>query len=104
MTKRRTFSYQFKSRVAMEIINGHKSLAQASRDYQIKENVLRRWKAHMLETIAHAFAPKANTLEHKALTDQLAESQRLVGKLTLRLEIAKKTSHYLTRLPAESEL
>lgn len=104
MKKRRKFSPKFKAQVAMEIIIGHKSLAQASRDYQIKESVLHRWKAQFLEGSAQIFAPDRHAAEYKALHDQLAEAQRLVGKLTLQLEIAKKASPYLNCPVAESEL
>ena len=44
---------------------------------------------------------KAN--EQKRQADKVAELERLVGKLTMQLEIAKKASHYVTCLPPESD-
>jgi len=45
MTKqRRQFSAEFKVRVVLEMISGEKGLMQASREYEIKDTVLSRWK------------------------------------------------------------
>ena len=45
MGKSRKFSPEFKAQVVLEIVSGRKSLALASREYQIKDRVLSRWKA-----------------------------------------------------------
>ncbi len=47
--KARKFSPEFKAQVVLEIVSGRKSLALASREYQIKNTVLSRWKAQFLE-------------------------------------------------------
>jgi transposase-like protein len=44
MAKRRNFSGEFKARVVLKLISGKKSLAEASREYSIKDSVLSRWK------------------------------------------------------------
>ena len=49
MGKARKFSPEFKAQVVLEIVSGRKSLALASREYQIKNTVLSRWKAQFLE-------------------------------------------------------
>ena len=41
----------------LEIVSGEKSLAQASRDYRVKDTVLHRWKAQSLEGLPAIFAP-----------------------------------------------
>ena len=41
-------------------------------------------------------------MEQKRRADKVAELERLVGKLTMHLEIAKKASHYVKSLPPES--
>jgi transposase-like protein len=38
--KRRNFDAQFKTRVVLELLAGKKSLAEASREYNIKDTVL----------------------------------------------------------------
>jgi len=49
MGKARKFSSEFKAQVVLEIVSGRKSLALTSREYQIKNMVLSRWKAQFLE-------------------------------------------------------
>ena len=48
MPTRRSFSAEFKAKVVLELISGEKSLAQASREYGIKDTVLSRWKQEFL--------------------------------------------------------
>ena len=102
MGKARKFSPEFKAQVVLEIVSGGKSLAQASRDYQIKNTVLSRWKAQFFDGAAGIFEP-GRPAEEKRLRERIADLERLAGKQALQLEIAKKASRYLKSLPPESE-
>ncbi|MDE2820653.1 MAG: transposase [Chloroflexota bacterium] len=102
MGKYRKHSPEKKVRIVLEILRGEKSLAQASRAYQIKDSLLYRWKDQFLEGAKQSFA-YGQPAEQKRRADEVAELERLVGKLTMQLEIAKKASHYVTCLPPESE-
>ena len=102
MGKYRKFTPDTKVRIVLEILRGEKSLAQASRDYQIKSSLLYRWKDQFLEGAKQSFA-FGEAAEQKRRVDKVAELERLVGKLTMQLEIAKKASHYVKSLPPESE-
>ena len=55
MGKPRKFSPEFKAQVMLEIVSGKKSLAAASREYQIKDTLLQRWKVQFLEGLAGDF-------------------------------------------------
>ena len=101
MGKYRKYSPETKVRIVLEILRGEKSVAQASREYQIKDSLLYRWKDEFLEGAKQAFAYGQPT-EQKRRADKMAELERLVGKLTMQLEIAKKASHYVKSLPPES--
>jgi transposase-like protein len=100
--KPRRFSPEFKASVMLEIVSGRKSLAQVSREHQIKDTVLHRWKTQFLEGLPEIFAP-GQPAEQKRLRDRIAELERLAGKQALQLEIAKKASQYLASLPPENE-
>ena len=102
MGKYRKFTPDTKVRIMLEILRGEKSLAQASRDYQIKSSLLYRWKDQFMEGAKQSFA-FGEAAEQKRRADKVAELERLVGKLTMQLEIAKKASHYVKSLPPESE-
>ena len=102
MGKARKFSPEFKAQVMLEIVSGKKSLAEVSREYQIKDTVLHRWETQFLEGLPEIFAPGQPT-EQKRLRDRIADLERLAGKQVLQLEIAKKASRYLASRPSENE-
>ena len=72
MGKARKFSPEFKAQVMLEIVSGKKSLAEVSREYQIKDTVLHRWETQFLEGLPEIFAPGQPT-EQKRLRDRIAE-------------------------------
>ena len=102
MGKYRKYTAETKVRIVLEILRGDKSMAQASRDYGIKSSLLYRWRDQFLEGAKQSFA-YGQAAEQKRQADKVAELERLVGKLTMQLEIAKKASHYVNSLPPESE-
>lgn len=89
---RRKFTPQFKAQVVLEVLTGAKSSAEACRDYQLQPQVLGRWKTQLLAQAATLFA---SDNEQQESEQRLAELERLVGRLTMELEIAKKASSYL---------
>lgn len=102
MGRHRKYTPETKVRIVLEIIRGEKSVAQASREYRIKDSLLYRWKDQFLEGAKQAFA-YGQPAEQKRRADKVAELERLVGKQAMQLEIAKKASHYVKSLPLESE-
>ncbi len=57
MAKARKYSPEFKAQVVLEMVSGRKSLAQSSRDYQIKDTLLSRWKKQFFEGAPRIFEP-----------------------------------------------
>ena len=49
MANRRTFTAEFKARIVLEMLTEHKSAAQISREYKIKDSVISRWKQEFIE-------------------------------------------------------
>lgn len=94
MKNRREHTAEFKAQVVLEILSGEKSVAQMSREYQLKDSLLYRWKAEFLERAPQVFAPAVDKAEREQ-TARMAELERLVGRLTLELEVAKKASMLL---------
>ncbi len=72
----------------LEILRGEKSVAQASREYQIKDSLLYRWKDDFLTGAKQAFA-YGQAAEQKRRADKVAEL-RIVGKLTCNWKLQKK--------------
>jgi|SRR3989304_1122414 len=87
MTGRRKFTAEFKAKVVLELISGEKGLTQASREYAIKDSVLSRWKQEFLERAPQVFEqPKSVNPQE----ERIADLERMVGRMTLQLDMAKK--------------
>ena len=99
MTERRKFSAEFKAKVVLELISGKKGLMEASREYGIKDTVLSRWKQEFIERAAQIFE-KPKTNEHE---QEVAELERVIGRLTVQLDMAKKVLGYSGFPPKESD-
>jgi len=100
MTKRRIFTPEFKVRVILELISGEKGLMQASREYGIKDTVLSRWKQEFLERATQLFELPQNDHHDQ---ERIAELERMVGRLTMQLDMAKKVLRYSGSTPKNSE-
>jgi transposase len=92
MTKHRSFTAEFKAQVVLEVLTGVRSASEACQHYQLKPEMLSRWKAQFLERAATVF--EREDQNHPALV-RVAELERLVGRLTLELEVSKKASSLL---------
>ncbi len=91
MSKRRVFSPEFKAQRVLEVLSG-RSIAEVCREHALKYDLLARWKSQFLANAARLFQ-----LEQPSETDQarIAELERMIGRLTMELEIAKKVSSLL---------
>jgi transposase len=92
MRKRRTFTPEFKAKVVLEMLLDGKSLTQTSREYNIKDTVLSRWKKEFLERSPKVFEQDTQPDDRD---ERIAELERMVGKLAMELEMAKKVSKHL---------
>jgi len=95
MSKRRTFTSDFKARVVLEELTGVKSKAEICREHQLKPQVFSRWRAEFLDRAPEIFATKPSRGDEQ---ERIAELERMVGRLTMQLEAAKKASNILTSL------
>lgn len=89
MAKNRVYKPQLKAQVVLQVLSGTKSAAQICRDLQINETLLSRWKQQLLTHAALVFERESEASEKD---ERLAELERLVGRLTMELEVAKKAS------------
>jgi transposase-like protein len=92
VAKRRKFTPEFKARVVLEMLIDGKSLAQTSREYKIKDSVLSRWKAEFLERSPRVFE---QGVARDDRDERIEELERMIGRLAMELEMAKKVSRHL---------
>jgi transposase len=99
MTKKhRTFNPEFKAQAVLAVISGNKTAAEICREHQIKPDLFSKWKAAFLDNAAKVFERESAVDPQQA---RIAELERLVGRLTLELDVAKKASTLL-RPPASN--
>jgi transposase len=93
MVTRRKYTPEFKARVVLEMLTEQKSAAQASREYGIKDSVLSRWKQEFIERSPQLFEGVGSNYDNSE--QRIAELERMIGRLALELEMAKKVSRLL---------
>jgi transposase-like protein len=91
--QRRKFSAEFKAAIALQALSGEKSVAELCREQGITAQQVGQWKQLLMQQAAQIFA---NNKAADESTGRIAELERLVGRLTMQLEIAKKASTLLT--------
>lgn len=97
---RRNFSAEFKAKVVLEIISGSKTAAEACREYNLKPDLVSHWKNQFMIHAAQVFENGTKVDPQQARIEEL---ERLAGKLSLELEVAKKALMLLPRVKKENE-
>lgn len=92
MTSHRSFTPEFKAQVFLEVLTGVRSASEACQHYQMKPDLISRWKPQLLEGATSVFTKEAQADPAVA---RVAELERLVGRLSLELEVSKKASNIL---------
>jgi len=98
--QRRSFSAEFKTKVVLELISGKKGMTEASREYNIKDTVLSRWKEEFMAKAIYVFEQPQDIQEQQA---RIAELERMVGKLTMQIELQKKVLSFGDTTPRNNE-
>ena len=92
MGKRRKFDGQFKANAVLALLTGEKTSAELCREHGLTSQTLGNWKKQFLDNASRAFE---NGSGETSDDQRVAELERMVGKLTMHLEIAKKASTIL---------
>jgi transposase-like protein len=96
---RRSFTAEFKAKVALEVISGSKNAAEICREYNLKPDLVSRWKSQFVENAAQVFENQSEMDPQQA---RIQELERLAGRLSLELEVAKKALTLLPRTKAQN--
>jgi transposase len=95
MSERRKFTPEFKARVVLEELTGVKDKAEICREYRLRPQVFSRWREEFLERASEIFATGRSRGDEQ---ERIADLERMVGRLTMELEVSKKASNILTSL------
>lgn len=97
---RRNFSAEFKTKVVLDIISGSKTTADVCREYNLKADLVSHWKSQFVAKASQVFESEKKVDPQQARIEEL---ERLAGKLSLELEVAKKALTLLPRTKPASE-
>ncbi len=98
---KKQYSPQFKAKVALEAVEGVKSIAELSGEYKIHPSVLNKWKRKLVEESIKIF--EGDATKQDKLTDKEAEINELyrqIGKLKVEKDFLAERSARLG-LPTE---
>jgi transposase len=89
MGKGRTFSSEFKSKVALEAIRSDKTIAELASQFKVHPTQVSQWKKSALSNIPNAFNGKAG--RNKASEDESVEGlYAKIGRLEIENDFLKK--------------
>ena len=87
--KRRSFTAQFKAKIALEAVKNLKSINELAKQYQVHPNQITLWKKQLIEKAEEVFEGG----EKKSLKGEEPETKELyeqIGRLKVQLEFIKK--------------
>lgn len=101
MNTRRTFSASFKAKVVLSSLQGAKTQSELCREHQISPSLLAHWREEFIEHASMIFE-RSETRSEEA--SRVAELERLLGRLTLELDLSKKASALLPMMSGGASL
>jgi transposase-like protein len=91
---KKSFTSEFKSKVAIEALKGHKTVSELATEFEVHPTQINTWKKQLIELSRSAFNSKQ---QQKAKESSEAERDQLyaqIGKLKVELDwLKKKTGH-----------
>jgi transposase len=101
--QRRRFSDEFKVQVVQEVLSGA-SQASVARRHSVSANTILQWQKAYQTGRLGGEATGAAVADVRALEQQVAELQRLVGKKEEQIEFLKKTARLFEPKNADKPL
>lgn len=89
--KRKSYSPEFKSKVALAAIREEGSLSELSSRYGVNVNVISKWKKQVLSSLQDIFSSKQ---EHRQLSNdqQIRELHAKIGELIIEKDFLQDVS------------
>lgn len=88
---RKSYSTEFKSKVALEAVKEQETLAQLAQKYDVHTNQISMWKKQLLDNLSSTFErPNKKRQEERKLEQERDQLLKTVGKLTVVNDFLKK--------------
>jgi putative transposase len=90
-TQRNNYGAEFKARVALEALKGHKTINELVSHFGVHPTQINKWKKHLQTELPQIFSTRRGKreLDHEALQAQLYQQ---IGQLKVELDWLKKKS------------
>lgn len=90
-TQRHNYGAEFKARVALEAVKGHKTINELVSHFGVHPSQINKWKKHLQTELPQIFSNRREKreLDHEALQAQLYQQ---IGPLKVELDWLKKKS------------
>jgi putative transposase len=90
-TQRNNYGAEFKARVALEAVKGHKTINELVSHFGVHPSQINKWKKHLQTELPQIFSNRREKreLDHEALQAQLYQQ---IGQLKVELDWLKKKS------------
>jgi transposase len=89
MRKRRSFSAEFKARVALEALSGAHTMSELSAKHGVHPNMISQWKRRVQESLPELFSRKSAVGE-TARDAEIKELHAKIGQLTVEKDFLAK--------------
>ena len=86
---RKSYSKEFKAKVAFEAMREDKTLAELSKMYDVHPNIIRKWKEQGVEAFPDAFS-RGKSFEQKDFEAKEAEYLKTIGQLMMERDFLKR--------------
>lgn len=86
---RKSFTAEFKSKVAIEAIKGHRTISELANAFNVHATQVNTWKKQLLESSSQAFSGKQQQ-DAAALEVERDRLYARLGKLQVQLDWLKK--------------
>lgn len=89
--KRRTFSAEFKAKLALEAVRGERTINEIAAEHGVHPNQVSKWKSQLLENLPEVFSGERDQARQDAiLQKERDELYRQIGQLKVEIDWLKK--------------
>lgn len=92
---RKRFTSEFKSKVAIEALKGHKTISELSSEFDVHPSQINEWKRQLVELSKITFNTKQPLKAQRSLEEERDRLYAQIGKLKVELDWLKKKIGHL---------